>query len=149
MPAPGIFSTALADRKKPPPKPAPLTPKTGDLRFSLIVYDPAGTDTASKLNQEYVRITNYTTKTFNLKYWSIKDRAGTTYRFTTDFYLRGYKNVVIATGKGRNGKPSNYRYWGRNRWVWDNTGDTATLRTGSAKVIDTCKYGKGKGKTYC
>jgi hypothetical protein len=136
-----------------PPKPttpAPLTPKAGDIRFSLIAYDPAGKDTSKKLNQEYLRITNYTTKTFNLKYWTIKDRSGHTYRFTSNVYLRGYKNLYIPTGKGTNGKPSNYRYWGRTSFVWNNTGDTAYLRSGSNKVIDTCKWTKvGKGKTYC
>ncbi|MFG1602791.1 lamin tail domain-containing protein [Actinoplanes sp. NPDC049265] len=134
-----------------PPKPAPITPKAGDIRFSLIAYDPAGTDTAAKLNQEYVRITNYTTTTFNLKYWTIKDRAGHTYRFTTDVYLRGYKNIILPTGRGTNGRPSsNYRYWGRTGFIWDNGGDTAYLRSGSGKTIDTCKYARtSKGKTYC
>ena len=136
-----------------PPKPTTpgtITPKAGDVRFSLVVYDPAGKDTTKKLNQEYIRITNYTTKTFNLKYWTIKDRAGATYRFTTNVYLRGYKNFYIPTGKGTNGKPSNYRYWGRGSFVWNNGGDSAYLRSGSNKLIDSCGWGKvGKGKTYC
>lgn len=133
-----------------PPKPAPLTPKAGDLRFSVIVYDPAGKDTTSKLNQEYFRITNYTTKTFNLKYWTVKDASGNTYRFTTDFFLRGYKNVYIPTGRGTNGKPANYRYWGRSGFIWNNNGDAAYLRTGSNKLIDSCSWRSvGKGKTYC
>ncbi|MEV7622518.1 lamin tail domain-containing protein [Actinoplanes sp. NPDC089786] len=137
---------------KPPvkPAPAPLVVKPGDVRFSLIVFDPAGKDTTSKLNQEYFRITNYTSKTFNLKYWTVKDRAGNTYRFTTDFYLRGKKNVYIPTGKGTNGRPSNYRYWGRKGFIWDNGGDSAYLRTGTSKLIDSCRYTKNsKGKTYC
>ncbi len=123
----------------------------GDVRFSLVQYNPPGTDRANNAgyNQEYVRITNYTTKTINLKYWTVKDRAGNTYRFGTDFYLRGLKNVYVLTGKGTDGKPSSYRYWGRTGYIWNNTGDAAYLRTGSNKLIDSCSWGKGSGRTSC
>ncbi len=131
--------------------PAPTVPKAGDVRFSLVQYNPPGTDAANNAgyNREYFRITNYTTKTINLKYWTVKDRAGNTYRFNTDFYLRGLKNVYVLTGKGTNGSPSNYRYWGRTGYIWNNSGDAAYLRTGSNKLIDSCSWGKGSGRTSC
>jgi hypothetical protein len=115
------------------------------------MYNPSGTDRKNNAgyNREYFRITNYTSKTINLKYWTVKDRAGNTYRFSTDFLLRGKKNVYVLTGKGTNGKPSNYRYWGRSGYIWNNTGDAAYLRTGSNKLIDSCSWKKGNGRTYC
>ncbi len=133
------------------PTPPPAGPRVGDVRFSLVQYNPPGTDRANNAgyNQEYFRITNYTTKTINLKYWTVKDRAGNTYRFGTDFYLRGLKNVYVLTGKGTDGKPSSYRYWGRTGYIWNNTGDAAYLRTGSNKLIDSCSWGKGSGRTSC
>jgi Lamin Tail Domain len=152
-PAPTKPTTPKPTTPKPttpkPTTPAPSTPKAGELRFSMVVYNPAGADTASKLNQEYFRITNYTTKTFNLRGWSVKDRAGNTYRFTSDFLLRGYKNVYVPTGRGTNGKPANYRYWGKSSFIWNNTGDAAYLRTGTNKLIDSCSWGNGSGKTSC
>jgi hypothetical protein len=134
-----------------PTTPAPAQPKAGDVRFSLVQYNPPGTDAKNNAgyNKEYFRITNYTNKTINLKFWTVKDRAGNTYRFKTDFYLRAKKNVYVLTGKGTDGKPDNYRYWGASYYIWNNTGDAAYLRTGSNKLIDSCSWGNGSGKTYC
>ena len=116
-----------------------------------MLYNPPGTDKANNAyyNKEYFRITNYTNKTINLKYWTVRDRAGNTYRFNTDFYLRAKKSVYVLTGKGTDGKPATYRYWGKKAYIWNNCGDAAYLRTGSNKLIDSCGWGKGSGKTYC
>ena len=144
-------TTTPAPKPTTTPPPVPAGPKAGDVRFSLVQYDPAGTDRKNNAgyNLEYFRITNYTSKTINLKYWTVKDRAGNTYRFSTDFYLRGLKNVYVLTGKGTDGKPSNYRYWGRAGYIWNNAGDAAYLRTGSNKLIDSCTWGDGSGRTSC
>jgi hypothetical protein len=133
------------------PPPAPAGPKAGDVQFSLVQYDPAGTDkkTNAGYNQEYVRITNYTSRTINLKFWTVQDRAGNTYRFSEDFHLRAKKNVYVLTGKGTDGTPASYRYWGKKGYVWNNTGDAAYLRTGSGKLIDSCSWGDGSGRTSC
>jgi hypothetical protein len=55
--------------------------------------------------------------------------------------------VTLRTGKGTN--TSSTRYWGRKGYVWNNTGDTAYLRSSTNKTIDTCGWGKGKGYTSC
>jgi hypothetical protein len=138
----------------PTPKPTtpPVTagPKAGDVLFTLVQYDPVGKDsnTAKSLNSEYWRITNKTKKTINMQYWTVKDRAGNTYRFPT-FYLLAGRSVTIATGKGTNGKPVAWRYWGRTGHVLNNTGDGLYLRTGSGKTIDTCGWTNGSGRTGC
>jgi len=135
----------------PPPATTPAGPKAGDVRFSLVRYNAPGTDKATNAayNQEYVRITNYTSKTINLKSWTVKDRAGNTYRFSQDFLLRGKKYVYVLTGKGTDGKPAAYRYWGKKGYIWNNSGDAAYLRTGGNKLIDSCTWGKGSGATSC
>jgi hypothetical protein len=116
-----------------------------------VQYNPPGTDGANNAgyNREYFQITNYTTKTINLKYWTVKDRAGNTYRFSTAFHLAAGRSVTVATGKGTNGKPANHRYWSRSGYIWNNSGDAAYLRTGSNKLIDSCSWGNGSGLTSC
>jgi hypothetical protein len=153
-PAPTPKPTATPTPKPPvitPPPAIPAAPRVGDVRFSLVQYDAPGTDRANNAgyNAEYIRITNYTTRTINLKYWTVKDRAGNTYRFNTDFHLRRSANVYLLTGKGVDGTPSNFRFWGKKGYIWNNTGDAAYLRTGSNKLIDSCSWGDGNGKTYC
>jgi lamin tail-like protein len=140
---------------KPTPKPtapAPVVPRAGEIQFSKIVYDAPGTDTTSNtsLNGEYFRLTNKGSRTLDLKNWTVRDAAGHSYTFTGSYSLRAGKSVYVHTGKGTNGKPdSTHRYWGRTMHIWNNGGDTAALRSNAGKTIDSCKYGKGGGTTYC
>jgi hypothetical protein len=133
-----------------PPKPPVVTgPKAGDVKFTYAYYNSKGSDTGSNksLNLEYVKLTNKTKKTVNLRYWTVRDRAGNVYKFTSNFPLAAGKSVYLRTGKGKN--TSTTRYWGRKGYVWNNTGDTAYLRSSANKTIDTCGWGKGKGYTSC
>jgi hypothetical protein len=42
------------------------------------------------------------------------------------------------------------RYWGRAGYVWNNTGDTAYLRTPSGALMDSCKWTRtAPGYKYC
>jgi hypothetical protein len=134
-----------------PPPATSAAPKAGDVRFTLVQYNPPGADRANNAgyNKEYFRITNYTSKTINLKSWTVRDRAGNIYRFAKDFRLGSKKSVYVLTGKGTDGKPANYRFWGRTAYVWNNGGDGAFLRSATGKQIDSCGWGKGSGKTYC
>jgi hypothetical protein len=147
---PTVKPTPTATRPPVVPKPPVFTgPKVGDVKFTFAYYNAKGSDTRSNtsLNREYVRITNKTKKTINLRYWTIRDRAGNTYKFTGNFPLAAGKSVYLRTGKGKN--TSTTRYWGRKSHVWNNTGDTAYVRTGAYKLIDYCKWGKGRGYTSC
>jgi hypothetical protein len=126
--------------------------KAGDVQVTKIVYDSPGRDTGSttSLNAEYVRLTNTTRRTVNLKSWTLRDASGHVYKFSGSYSLGAGKTVYVRTGKGINGKPAaNHRYWGRTGYIWTNGGDTATLRSSTGKTIDTCRYRSGKGTTYC
>jgi hypothetical protein len=134
------------------PTPTAPAPKAGDVQLTKIVYDSPGRDTGSttSLNAEYVRLTNKTGHALNLKNWTLRDASGNVYKFSATYSLGAGKVVYVRTGKGTNGRPaSNHRYWGRTGYVWNNGGDTATLRSSAGKTIDTCKYRTGKGTTYC
>jgi hypothetical protein len=41
------------------------------------------------------------------------------------------------------------RYQGRKAYVWNNTGDQATLKNSSGTTIDTCSWGGSGSSTYC
>ena len=120
------------------------SPSVGAVQFTKIQYHgPSG------LNNEWVRLTNKTSKTINLSGWTIKDAGGTTYTFSGSYSLGAGKYVYVHTGAGTNGKPDyQHRYWGRTGYVWNNGGDTATLRAGS-KTIDSCKWTSDNKVTYC
>ena len=120
------------------------TPAAGSVQFTKIQYHgPSG------LNNEWVRLTNKTSKAVNLSGWTVKDAAGNTYTFSGSYSLGAGKNVYVHTGKGTNGKPdAGHRYWGKTGYIWNNGGDTATLRAG-AKWIDSCKWTSDKKVTYC
>ncbi len=135
-----------------PTTPATPAPKAGDVRFSKIAYDSPGKDTGgnTSLNAEYVRLTNRTTKTVNLKGWTIRDAAGHTYTVSTDQKVGAGSTAYVHTGKGTNGRPDGkHRYWNRTGYVWNNSGDTAYLRSPSGKPIDSCKWTSDKNLTYC
>jgi len=119
-------------------------PAAGSVQFTKIQYHgPSG------LNNEWVRLTNKTSKAINLSGWTVKDAAGNTYTFSGSYSLGAAKNVYVHTGTGTNGKPdAQHRYWGKTGYIWNNGGDTATQRVGS-KSIDSCKWTSDKKVTYC
>ena len=113
--------------------------------FSRIYYDSPGSDNRSNssLNAEWFRLTNSTKKGIQLKGFTVRDTSNHVYTFGT-YALAPGNSVVVHTGKGTNGKPGAWeRYWGSGNYIWNNTGDTATLRTPAGKIINSCKFGKG------
>jgi hypothetical protein len=142
------YSSSRAIAVKGRTAPPTHTPAVGSVQFTRIQYNSPGTDTGSNtsLNNEWVRLTNKTKNTMNLKGWTVRDAANHVYTFTS-FNLGAGKSVTMHTGKGTN--TSANRYWARTGYVWNNGGDTAILRTGAGKTVDSCKWGTGSGVTAC
>ena len=135
-----------------PSTPGVAAPKAGDVQFSKIVYNSPGADNGSNtsLNAEYVRLTNRTKKTINLKGWTIRDASGHVYTVSTDQKVGAGRTAYLHSGKGTNGRPNAaHRYWNRTGYVWNNSGDTAYLRSPAGKSIDSCKWTSNKNQTYC
>ncbi|MFI5494733.1 lamin tail domain-containing protein [Actinoplanes sp. NPDC051859] len=135
-----------------PPKPTTPSAPAGAVQFSKIQYNSPGADTGSNtsLNAEYFRLLNKTKATINLKGWTVRDASGKVYTFSGDYKLGAGRSLYVHTGKGTNHKPDvAHRYWNRTGYVWNNGGDTASLRSNTGKSIDSCKWGKGSGVTYC
>jgi lamin tail-like protein len=118
------------------------------MQLSYIVYDSPGKDTRSNasLIAEYVRITNNGAAN-NLKNWTLVDAAGHKFTFPNHPIGKGAK-VWVKTGKGTNN--SSTVFWGSGNYIWNNDKDTATLRSASGRLYDTCKWTRpGSGHTSC
>lgn len=133
--------------------PAGPTAAVPPIQFSGAVYDSPGTDnrSATSLNAEWIRLTNRTNVTIDLRAWTIRDAAGKIYRFASTYRLAAGRNVYLHTGRGTDGRPDvQHRYWQSGNYVWNNAGDTATLRNPLNAVVDTCRWTRvGTGATTC
>lgn len=120
----------------------------GHVYMSKVQYDSPGSDTGSNssLNAEWVRITNSTGSQKTLTGWTLRDTSSHGYTFPTTT-LKAGGSLRVHTGKGTNTATDKYQQ--RAWYVWNNTGDTATLKTKAGTVIDTCKWGNGSGTTSC
>lgn len=116
------------------------------LRFHSTQYDSPGKDTRTNksLNAEWIAVVNTGKKAVNLKGWKIVDKSATYTIGNVTVPGKGGK-IYLHTGKGTNTKV--HLYWGRGNYVWNNTGDKATLRTKAGKVHDTCSWKQKAGRT--
>jgi len=131
---------------------APAYAATPAVSFTKIYFDSPGKDTGSNssLNNEWVRLTNTSKSAVQLKGWTIRDRSNHVYTFKASYSLKPAARVYVHTGRGTNGKPDgNDLYWGSRAYIWNNTGDTATLKNASGKTVDTCKFGSKGPSTSC
>jgi len=108
-------------------------PGQRDMRITGIMYDPPGSD----VRGEFVRLQNDTVADVQMLGWTLSDVAGHEYTFPA-FTLRAGFDVRIWTGAGTD--DASNLFWGRNQAVWNNQGDTATLRDSALRVIAAFKY---------
>lgn len=128
---------------------APAQASTPAIEITKIYYNSPGTDDGSNtsLNAEYIRLKNTRSYTKNLKGYTVSDKSGHKYTFTTNYYLAAGDSVYLHTGKGTN--TAHNRYWGLAWYIWNNTGDSAYVRNSSGTLIDSCTYSGGGSYTYC
>lgn len=111
------------------------------VKFARFYADQPGADTpytTTRLNREYIQVKNVSRSTIAMSGYTIRDRGNKhIYRFPSTFRLGAGRTVTVHTGPGRNNATD--LYWGMRSMVWNNTGDTATLMRGSAKVT-SCTY---------
>jgi hypothetical protein len=104
-----------------------------------IFYNSPGSDRGSNasLDHEWVKLHNRTGQRITLTGWTLRDRQGHVYTFGT-YRLKAHGYVKIRTGRGRNTQTN--RFWGRSWYIWNNTGDRATLENANGKVKSRCSY---------
>jgi hypothetical protein len=122
---------------------------TPAVQFTKVQYNSPGSDnrTNASLNGEWFQVTNKTKKAVNLAGWTVKDVAGHTYKLSGTVKAGG--TLTVHTGRGTADKPSGHRYWGSKSYIWNNTGDTATLRTDKGAVVHKCVWGSSGSVTTC
>jgi hypothetical protein len=105
-----------------------------------IYYNSPGPDHGSNasLNAEWVQLHNRTSRTITLTHWTLRDK-GSIHIYTFGTYrIKPGGYVKIHTGRGTNTQTN--RYWGHGWYIWNNNGDTATLKNASGIVKSVCSY---------
>jgi micrococcal nuclease len=112
---------------------------TGDsaLVVASIHADAAGRD-GENLNDEYVVLRNRGDTTLDLSGWTVSDDVAHTYRFPDGASLAAGEPVTIHTGTWTD--TASDRYWGRSSPVWNNDGDTVTVRAVNGTVVAQGPY---------
>ena len=92
--------------------------------------DAAGNDNEN-LNDEYLVFANRGEDALSLSGWTVTDAADRSYTFGT-YSLAPGERVTLYTGSGTDTETA--RYWGASGAVWNNGGDTVTVRTSAGDV---------------
>jgi hypothetical protein len=129
---------------------APASAATPAVTFTKIQFNSPGSDTRTNasLNAEWVRVTNNTSKAIALKNWTLRDKSNHVLKLPA-YTLKAKKSAWIHTGKGTQNKPADNLYWQSGSYIWNNDGDTATLKNTAGKTIDTCTWKSGTKPTNC
>jgi hypothetical protein len=111
-------------------------------------YNSPGSDTRSNasLNAEYVQLKNTSTVAKVVTGWTLRDKQNHVYKFPTTRINPG-QYLTVRTGRGTNNAAN--RYWGSGNYIWNNTGDTAYLRTQTGALVDSCAWGSTGSWRYC
>jgi hypothetical protein len=119
------------------------------IQINKIYYNSPGPDDGSNssLNHEWVRLYNTSSSKISLRHWTLSDAAGHTFKFGT-YSLGAHSTVKIRTGHGSPTQTN--RYWNQDWYIWNNTGDTATLADNNGGTVDSCSYtGTSAGYVNC
>jgi endonuclease YncB( thermonuclease family) len=116
----------------------------GPLKITRI--EPKGNaDEGKGTVAEFVRIANVSDHSVDVGGYSIGDRDGHRYDFPSAQLRPGYV-LTLATGAGQDRRvpegPVTF-YWNRRVGVWNDRGDTATLRDPKGEVVDRFEYRVG------
>lgn len=133
-------SATVVATPTPTPAPTPQPPSnTGSVRITYIFYD--GYELRSE-GDEYVQIENRDQRPIQLAHWTLRDEANKVFDFPVFVMAPGqicriYTDEVHPAWCGFS--------FGNGSAIWNNSGDTATLRDSSGTEIDACSYPGGGG----
>ncbi|NHN48648.1 MBL fold metallo-hydrolase [Halostella sp. JP-L12] len=108
-----------------------------DVRIAEINADAAGDDWEN-LNDEYVVLENAGDETLDLSGWTISDGSGETYRIPDGVALDPGETVTVHSGDGTDSETD--LYWDAGRPVWNNGGDTVTIRNDEGERVVRRSY---------
>jgi micrococcal nuclease len=107
------------------------------LRISEVHADAAGDD-RENLDDEYVVLRNAGDGALNLSGRTVTDGAGHQYTFPEGTTLGATETLTLHTGNGTDG--DGHYYWDAGSPVWNNGGDTVTVRNASGEVVAEKRY---------
>jgi competence protein ComEC len=102
------------------------------------VHEDASGDDNENLNGEYVVFENEGAEPLTLGGWTVTDEADHQYVFPSGFKLGPGDRVTLYTGTGTDAETE--LYWGLERAVWNNGGDTVTVQDGDGSVVTREAY---------
>lgn len=109
------------------------TSSAGGSGFSVSVHEDARGDEYDNLDDEYVTLTNGGTTAVDLSGWTIEDAANHAYTVPGGVTLDAGGSITLYTGSGTDS--SSELYWGQDAPVWNNGGDTVTVRDASGEIV--------------
>jgi micrococcal nuclease len=107
------------------------------LRIAEIHAEAAG-DESENLDDEYVTLRNAGNEALDLSGWTVSDAAAHTYTFPEGAEIAPNGTLTLHTGSGEDG--DGHYYWGRGSAVWNNGGDTVTVRNANGSVVIEREY---------
>ncbi|SDY92953.1 lamin tail domain-containing protein [Halopenitus persicus] len=111
---------------------SPNADQESHLSIAEIHADAEGND-HENLNDEYIVFENTGDQALELGGWTVTDDAGNTYTFPNGYSLEANGRVTLYTGRGTDSDEQ--LYWGRERAVWNNGGDTVTVLNDVGDVV--------------
>ena len=115
------------------------TGATGGVTIHAVYFDSPGSDDGSNASRdaEWVQLNNPTSSGKAIGGWTLRDASSHVFVFPSYTLAAGH-SVKVHTGTGTD--TSTDLYWGSGSYIWNNTGDTATLTNSSGGTVDTCSY---------
>ena len=115
---------------------APTITGAGPVRIVDLVARPK--DGAADVNGETVTIRNDGLATVDITRWTLADASGKNLFTFPSLTLAPGGVAIVHSGRG---VPTGTDFfWGKTTGIWNDTGDTATLRDATGAVISTYKY---------
>ncbi|AGZ46063.1 lamin tail domain-containing protein [Actinoplanes friuliensis] len=143
--AAGAPAVAAAALEAGAPAAAAATPS---LSFHGAQYDSPGKDTRSpaSLVNEWISLINTGSAPVDLSGYTIRDESNHVYTFGDVTIAGSGGRIWLRTGEGtRSGRNL---FWGSGIYIWNNTGDTATLRTAAGRNVDSCSWQWRKNRVW-
>ena len=109
------------------------TVRPADVQIVYIEYNPSGDDLAG----EYVEIANLGGEAQELSGWTLTDTGGHLFTFPA-FTLAAGATVRVWSKAGEASESD--LYWGSRRPLWNNKGETATLKDAQGNIVGTYSY---------
>ncbi|MCU0492486.1 MAG: lamin tail domain-containing protein [Chloroflexaceae bacterium] len=116
------------------PVAAPAATTAEGVAITFVDYNPEGDDLAG----EYVRIHNGSDAAVDLTGWVLSDKSSNHVYTFPAFTLAAGADVLLWTKSGENDATN--LFWANRRPVWNNTGDTATLRDAAGNEISSYSF---------